>query len=117
MLNSPEKPPLAVTNPPTVWRWGPLTVFTWSGLALLTIIAMQAGFGLARADTFPIWKDDYTIGAYPSFWLVYVCLPLAVRYVWVRKKLHQPIPSRFFWQCTALSVVCGFAFHWVYGWY
>ncbi len=101
------------------WRIGPYLLSTWACLLYHLIILAFALPRLGpRGWTFPLYAPgEYVEGGYPLFWLVYLCLPLLARDIFLSRKQKRPLPKEVKF-CLGW-VLLGFApiYHFIFGWF
>jgi hypothetical protein len=102
-----------------VWCLGRASLALWSVLIYLLIIA---AFTVPRLwtlgiITWPLYApDEYIKGSYPFMWLVYICMPLLARDIYLHRKMRQPLSADLkaaLWLAALSSVP---AYTVIFGW-
>ena len=106
-----------ITKPLRSWRWGPLSLFSWSVVAhLLWALALT----LPRLGTgsLPLFQPEEAIlGSYPFFAWVYACVPLAIRDGFFLAKGTLAHKREFFLSTIGMLATALVFYVFVFGWY
>lgn len=104
---------------PRPWRWGPCLLSTWSCLLFLVIILAFAVPRLRQGGwSFPLYAaGEYVEGCYPLFWLVYLCLPLLARDIYLSRKHKRPLGPGVKLSLSLILIVFLPVYHFIFGWF
>jgi len=100
------------------WRLGRYALFTWSvPVFVLIVLAFAAvklwpNLGLPRDGSSGLYD-----GGYPLFWLVYVCVPLFLRDLFVLHENGERLGTEHFVAVVVLFLSALLAYRFVFGWF
>ena len=100
------------------WRLGRFSLFGWSVHIFLLIVLVFTAAGLFAAEPgLPLIVNDETyLGSYPLFWLVYVCVPLFFRDLFLFRANGQRLTAELKLGAITLVIVGLLAYRYVFGW-